>query len=331
MLWAQFAIAALIIIGAGYKLSHYGEQISARTGISQTFVGIILFSTVTSLPELTVCITSTTVVGEPDLALGNIFGSTLFNLLLIAVFDIVQGRGAILDLLSPGHVIAASMGVVLAGIAILGIGLGLDINLLWIGIESIILLFIYLVALRILYRHEVLLSPREIVEGEESSRIKEGKYLYLFFALGALVIVGAGYWLSHTADAIAQTTGWGRSFIGSFMLAVVTSLPELAVGIPLIRKGAFNMAIGSLLGSNIFNIAIIPILDIVFTKGAVLAHVSQNHILTAVLGIVMTNIIIVDLIYRAKRVPWRIGWGSISLIALYFVGSITLFHLGISS
>jgi cation:H+ antiporter len=331
MLWAQFAIAALIIIGAGYKLSHYGEQISARTGISQTFVGIILFSTVTSLPELTVCITSTTVVGEPDLALGNIFGSTLFNLLLIAVFDIVQGRGAILDLLSPGHVIAASMGVVLAGIAILGIGLGLDINLSWIGIESIILLFIYLVALRILYRHEVLLSPREIVEGEESSRIKEGKYLYLFFALGALVIVGAGYWLSHTADAIAQTTGWGRSFIGSFMLAVVTSLPELAVGIPLIRKGAFNMAIGSLLGSNIFNIAIIPILDIVFTKGAVLAHVSQNHILTAVLGIVMTNIIIVDLIYRAKRVPWRIGWGSISLIALYFVGSITLFHLGISS
>ena len=331
MLWAQFAIAALIIIGAGYKLSHYGEQISARTGISQTFVGIILFSTVTSLPELTVCITSTTVVGEPDLALGNIFGSTLFNLLLIAVFDIVQGRGAILDLLSPGHVIAASMGVVLAGIAILGIGLGLDINLLWIGIESIILLFIYLVALRILYRHEVLLSPREIVEGEESSRIKEGKYLYLFFALGALVIVGAGYWLSHTADAIAQTTGWGRSFIGSFMLAVVTSLPELAVGIPLIRKGAFNMAIGSLLGSNIFNIAIIPILDIVFTKGAVLAHVSQNHILTAVLGIVMTNIIIVDLIYRAKRVPWRIGWGSISLIVLYVVGSIILFGLGIRS
>ena len=89
------------------------------------------------------------------------------------------------------------------------------------------------------------------------------------------------------------------------------------------------MAIGSLLGSNIFNIAIIPITDILFTKGAVLAHVSSNHILTAVLGIVMTNIIIVDLIYRAKWVPWRIGWGSISLIALYFVGSIILFGLGV--
>jgi cation:H+ antiporter len=329
MLWTQFAIAALIIIGAGYKLSQYGGQIAARTGISQTFLGIILFSTVTSLPELTVCITSTTVVGEPDLALGNIFGSTLFNLLLIAVFDIVQGRGAILDLLAPGHIIAASMGVVLAGIAILGIGLGLNLNLLWIGIESIILLFVYIVAVRILYRHEILLAPREIVEGDTTTPMKERRYLYLFFALGALAIVGAGYWLSYTADAIAQTTGWGRSFIGSFMLAVVTSLPELAVGIPLIRRGAFNMAIGSLLGSNIFNIAVIPITDIVFTKGAILAHVSPNHILTAVLGIVMTNIIIVDLIYRAKRVPWRIGWGSISLIMLYFLGSITLFQLGI--
>lgn len=329
MLWAQFAIAALIIIGAGYKLSQYGGQIAVRTGISQTFLGIILFSTVTSLPELTVCITSTTIVGEPDLALGNIFGSNLFNLLLIAVFDIVQGRGAILDLLSPGHVIAASMGVVLAGIAILGIGLGLNLNLFWIGIESIILLFIYIVAVRILYRHEVLGSPREISETKKSAKRQGGAYLYLFFTLGALAIVGAGYWLSHTADAIAQATGWGRSFIGSFMLAIVTSLPELAVGIPLIRRGAFNMAIGSLLGSNIFNIAIIPITDIVFTKGAILAHASPNHILTAVLGIVMTNIVIVDLIYRAKRVPWRIGWGSLSLIVLYCVGSITLFQLGI--
>jgi cation:H+ antiporter len=329
MLWLQFSLAALIIIGAGYKLSQYGDQIAARTGISQTFLGIILFSTVTSLPELTVCITSSSVVGEPDLALGNIFGSNLFNLLLIAVFDIVQGRGAILDLLSPGHVIAASFGVVLAGIAILGIGLGLDINLLWMGIESIILIFIYLLAVRILYRHEVLGLVPETAKTQETNQTGRGKSPYLYFALGALAIVGAGFWLSHTADAIAQTTGWGRSFVGSFMLAVVTSLPELAVGIPLVRIGAFNMAIGSLLGSNIFNIAIIPATDIFFTQGPILVHGSSNHILTAVLGIVMTNIVIIDLIYRAKRVPWRIGWGSISLIALYFLGSITLFQMGI--
>ncbi|MBN1255526.1 MAG: sodium:calcium antiporter [Deltaproteobacteria bacterium] len=329
MLWLQFSLAALIIIGAGYKLSQYGNQIAARTGISQTFLGIILFSTVTSLPELTVCITSASVVGEPDLALGNIFGSNLFNLLLIAAFDIVQGRGAILDLLSPGHVIAASFGVVLAGIAILGIGLGLNLELGFMGIESIILVFIYLLAIRILYRHEVLGLHGEIAQTKETDQREGGKYLYLFFAIGALAIVGAGFWLSNTADAIAQTTGWGRSFIGSFMLAVVTSLPELAVGIPLVRMGAFNMAIGSLLGSNLFNIAIIPATDIFFTQGPILAHGSPNHILTAVLGIVMTNIVIIDLIYRAKRVPWRIGWGSISLIALYVVGSVTLFKLGI--
>jgi cation:H+ antiporter len=331
MLWAQFAIAALIIIFAGYKLSHYGDQIAARTGISQTFLGIILFSTITSLPELTVCITSASVVGEPDLALGNIFGSNLFNLLLIAVFDIVQGRGAILDLLSPGHVIAASIGVVLAGIAILGIGLRLNIELGFMGIESIILILIYALSIRILYRHEVLGLPPKAAQAPETAQREGGSALYLFFAIGALAIVGAGFWLAHTADAIAQATGWGRSFIGSFMLAVVTSLPELAVGIPLIRRGAFNMAIGSLLGSNIFNIVIIPVTDLFFIRGSILAHVSPNHILTAVLGIVMTNIVIVDLIYRAKRVPWRIGWGSISLIILYFLGSIVLFGLGIKA
>ena len=329
MIWTQFALAAGIIIVAGYKLSHYGDQIAKRTGLSQTFIGIVLFSTITSLPELTVCITSSSIVEAPDLAVGNIFGSNLFNLLLIAVLDIVQGKGAILDLLSLSHVLAASLGILLAGLAILSIGLGLSFNLGFLGLESIILILIYALGIRILYRHETLGSLKGASEAQESEKKTMGRAVYLFFALAAIAIVGAGMWLSITADAIAQTTGWGRSFIGSFMLAIVTSLPELAVGIPLVRMGAFDMAIGNLLGSNIFNIAIIPVADIFFTQGAILANVSQNHILTAVLGIVMTNIIIMDLIYRAKKVPWRIGWGSISIIILYFLGSITLFKLGI--
>jgi cation:H+ antiporter len=329
MLWVQFILAASIIIVSGYKLSRYGDQIAKRTGLGQTFMGIVLFSTVTSLPELTVCITSTSVVGAPDLAIGNIFGSNLFNLLLIAVLDIVQGRGAILDLLSLGHVLAASLGILLAGLAILSIGLGLSFNLGFLGLESIILILIYALGIRILYRHEAVGSPQGTSGVQESEGITRGKKVYIFFAIGAITIVGAGIWLSVIADAIAQATGWGRSFVGSFMLAVVTSLPELAVGIPLVRMGAFDMAIANLLGSNIFNIAIIPVADIFFTKGPILANVSQNHILTAVLGIVMTNIVIIDLIYRAKKVPWRFGWGSISIIILYFLGSITLFKLGI--
>jgi cation:H+ antiporter len=249
--------------------------------------------------------------------------------LLIAVLDVVQGKGAILDLLSLGHVLAASLGILLAGLAILSIGLGLSFNMGFIGLESIVLILIYALGIKILHRHEGLESSGDTHERQEREKTQTGKSVYIFFAIGALAIVGAGLWLSITADAIAQTTGWGRSFIGSFMLAVVTSLPELAVGIPLVRMGAFDMAIGNLLGSNIFNIAIIPVADLVFAKGPILASVSQNHILTAVLGIVMTNIVIMDLIYRAKKVPWRVGWGSISLIILYFLGSVTLFKLGI--
>jgi len=292
-------------------------------------MGIILFSTITSLPELTVCVTSTSVIEAPDMAIGNVFGSNLFNLLLIAILDIVQGKGAILDLLSLGHVLAASLGILLAGLVILSIGLGLSFNLGFLGLESIVLVLIYALGIRILYRHEVLEQVQGRSEARESEGMEGGRSVYLFFAISAIAIVGAGLWLTVTADAIAQATGWGRSFIGSFMLAVVTSLPELAVGIPLVRMGAFDMAIGNLLGSNIFNIAIIPVADIFFTKGAILANASRDHILTAVLGIVMTNIVIMDLIYRAKKVPWRIGWGSISIIILYFLGSITLFKLGI--
>ncbi len=329
MVWAQFALAAVIIVVSGHKLAHYGDEMAKRTRLGQTLLGIILFSAITSLPELTVCVTSASVVEAPDLAIGNVFGSNLFNLLLIAVLDIVQGRGALLDLLSPGHIVAASLGILLAGLAVLSMGFRLSFNLGFMGLESIILILTYAVGVKMLYRHVTMESAKGDSHVQESATPTKGKSIHIFFAIGAIAIVGAGFWLSVTADAIAQTTGWGRSFIGSFMLAVVTSLPELAVGIPLVRMGHFDMAIGNLLGSNIFNITLIPLADVFFTKGAILANVSHNHILTAVLGIVMTNIVIMDLVYRAKKVPWHISWGSISIIILYFLGSLTLFKLGI--
>ena len=329
MIWVQFTMAAGMMILSGYKLSRYGDQIARRTGLSRTIMGVILLSSITSLPELTVCVTSSSVVQTPDLAIGNVFGSNLFNLLLIAILDIVQEKGAILDVLSMGHVLPPSLGIWLAGLTILSIGLGLSFNLGFWGLESFVLILIYALGIKILYRHESLELPKGASEDRELARRTEERSVPLFFAIGAVAVVGVDMWLSVMADAIAETTGWGKSFIGSFMLAVVTSLPELAVGIPLVRMGPSDMAIGNFLGSNIFNIAIIPVADVFFTQGAILANGPQNHILTAVLGIVMTNIVIMDLIYRAKKVPWRIGWGSISIIALYFLGSSTLFKLGI--
>ncbi|MCK5554122.1 MAG: hypothetical protein KAJ09_13305, partial [Deltaproteobacteria bacterium] len=199
MVWVQFVIAAGIIIVSGYRLAQYGEQIAKRTGLSQTFVGIILFSSITSLPELAVCVTSTSVVQAPDLAIGNVFGSNLFNLLLIAILDIVQGKGAILDLLSMGHVLAASLGILLAGLVVLSIGLGLSFNLGFIGFESVVLILIYALGMKILYRHETLESPRDSPGVEELEGIKEGKSLYVFFAICAIAILGAGWWLAVTA------------------------------------------------------------------------------------------------------------------------------------
>ena len=101
--------------------------------------------------------------------------------------------------------------------------------------------------------------------------VKRGESVYVFFSIGAVPIVGAGIWISVRADAIAQATGWGRSFIGSLMVAAVTSLPELAWGF----------------------------------------------------------LLMMDLISRAKKVPWRVGWGSICIITLHFFRSIALFRLGI--
>src|SRR3989344_4484849 len=101
------------------------------------------------------------------------------------------------------------------------------------------------------------------------------------FAMAAAIVVGAGMWLPFVAVNLATTMGWNRSFVGSLFVALVTTLPELAVTLSALRLGALDMAIGNLLGSNLFNVAIVGIDDLFYRPGDLLAHVSPVHAITA--------------------------------------------------
>lgn len=124
---------------------------------------------------------------------------------------------------------------------------------------------------------------------------------YRRFAFYALIIVTAATYLPHVADEVAAITGLGRTFVGSFFVALSTSLPEVVVSREAIRMGTFDLAVGNLLGSNLFNIAILAIDDFVYPHGPILGRISANHALTATAAMTMTAVMIVALIYRSKK------------------------------
>ncbi len=132
----------------------------------------------------------------------------------------------------------------------------------------------------------------------------------------------AGSWLPEAADGLAQALGLSRSVVGTIFMATVTTLPEMAVTLSALRLGALDMAIGNLLGSNLFNVLILAIDDLAFVQGPLLAAVEPAHAGTAVTALVMTGLVIVGLVLRPRgRVLRVLSWVSVGLVAAYGINA----------
>jgi len=147
------------------------------------------------------------------------------------------------------------------------------------------------------------------------------------FGGAALVVVMTGVWLSTLADQISDETGLGRSFVGALLLGVSTSLPEITASLTAVRIGAIDLAIGNVLGSNLFNVTLLAVYD-VFDGGANLWEVMSNaNALGLIIAMMMTAVVIVSLMYRASpKTPLRVSWDGAALMAMY-LGALAALYL----
>ena len=333
MVWLKYLACLVIILFAGTRLARYGDAIGEKTGLGGLWIGLVLIAAITSFPELVTGVSSVALVGLPDLAMGTLLGSCLFNLLILALLDILYRPAPVLSQVRLRHVASAGWGILLIGIAALAIWVGgvfSGFTLGWVGIPSIIILILYLVGIGQMFRFE----RSHPVEQSEAALPQYAEIplrtVYLRFTLAAIAVIGAGIWVSFVGDEIAQTTGWGTSFVGSLFLAISTSMPELVVTIAALRLGALDMAVADILGSNMFNIAIIFAVDLFYSQGSVLSAVSNAHLITAIVATVMSLLVIVGLRFRQKGKTFIIiSWYAVALIGLYIFGTYSLFISGI--
>lgn len=117
----SFLIAAAVIAWAGWRLIQAVDLIAERTGLGRVFLGMILVATITSLPELATGISAVVVAQAPDIAVGDVIGSCVFNLLLFAVADAASPKLAFYGSLRPSHNLTAAFGVVLLGVLAIAI------------------------------------------------------------------------------------------------------------------------------------------------------------------------------------------------------------------
>lgn len=326
---AGFLGCAIVIFFAGKKLSFYGDLIATRTGLGKAWIGLILMASVTSLPELMVGISSSAIIQSPDLAVGDIFGSCAFNLALLAVLDaFVPFRKHLFYIASSKHILSASLGLILIAMAGVGLFLPSDISVTpGIGIVSLICLLIYFFSIRLIYNFEM--STRLSTEDQhaESSNDQPTAGVVKRYILYALITIAVALLIPYLVDNIAEETGIGKSFAGTFLLATSTSLPEIAVSIAAVRMGSVDLAVGNLLGSNIFNILILVIDDAFYTPGIILKEASDVNLLSAFAAILMTAVAIAGFTYRAKHKKYLMALDSLIILGIFIINLIWLYKL----
>lgn len=330
LVWLDLLFCLAVIAYAGYFLSRYGDIIADKSGISASWIGLILLSTATSLPELVTGISSVKFANAPDIAVGDVLGSTVFNLAILVILDALYKRETLYSKAAQGHILSASLGTLLiafAGFSLLLDHAGLSPVLGHVGYYSPFIVLVYLVAMRAVYSYE----HRTIAEYTEESAERYPEVTLRTaikgYAFAATAVVAAGSWLPFVAKDISDMMGWGQSFVGTLLVACVTSAPELAVTISAMRIGALDMAIANLLGSNLFDIIILALDDLFYTKGPLLANVDASHALTAFTAVMMSALVAVGLIFRPQgRVVLGLTWVSLGLFMLYVFNSWILFE-----
>lgn len=337
-IWLQFTLCATLIGVAGYQLSHYGDAIARRTGMSGSWIGLALLATVTSLPELATGISSVTVANAPNLAVGDALGSCVVNLVFLVVIDAIFRKQPLWHRSGQGHVLAAAFGVLMLGFTLVSLLMsqvqlpndGADtvaFTQLGFGLATPVLLVLYLVAMRTVFAYER--DHAAAVSESLDETLPPLRRAVMRFALAAGVVAGAGVWLPFVATDLASAMAWNKSFVGSLFVAMATSLPELAVTLSALRMGALDMAIGNLLGSNLFNVVIIAIDDLFYHPGVLLASVSPVHAVTAGSAITMTGLALVGLFFKPRgRVLRVMSWVSLGLVAMYLLNTYVLYLYG---
>jgi cation:H+ antiporter len=330
LLWLGFIICTAVIVYSGTQLSKYGDIIAEKTGLGKVWIGMVLMASVTSLPELVTGISSVTFAGVPNIAIGDVLGSCVFNILIIAILDAVYRIMPISAKAHRGNILSAGFGIILLCMVTISLFLGKHISPLgWIGPYSLFFIIIYFVAVRLVYFYEKRQISALIKEKAVELRYKDipTKTAVVRYSLNAVVVIIAATFLPNIGEGIAKTTGLGQTFVGNIFIAISTSLPELVVSLTAVKIDAIDLAIGNLFGSNIFNIFILAIDDIFFIKGPILSFVNINHIISALSAIAMTTIAIIGLTYRAEKKPLLLAWDSIGIVLVFVINLMLLYML----
>lgn len=315
-----------MIIAGGIGLSRSSDLVSRRTGLGQALGGALLLATATSLPDLVVAISAAR-KGWVDLAVGDLVGAALMNLLVLGVLDLShQSRGRMLSRMAAAHAISGMMCIALLSWVGMSVFLPsevlLDRTIGGIGLGLWAVVAIYLLGLRLVLfdkRLAARAAPRDPEDAPEPSEDRGRRLLLpiLGYLGSAAAIFFAAPSLANAAADLAERTGLGNTLVGTALLPVTTTLPELVVGITAIRMRAFPMVVGNAFGSISFNLMLLAPVDLAYS-GSLMADAASTHVITCFAGILVVGVAVMGQLYHGEKRIRFVEPDALLIIVLVF-------------
>ncbi len=286
-----FSAAALVFFSI--KCADYVDLLDKKTNMSGAFIGGVILAAITSLPELVTSISSIYAVHNPELIIGNVLGSNIFNLCIFGSMTAISVKAFAKT--NVGHsqlvtILCTIVADVLVAVTLLT-GFG-RIPFLNINVASLLILIVYFVSLRFL-------SSDDSENEEEDDSPLTVKQIVVRFVLMALGLVVMSVVVTFFTDKLQEKMNLGASLAGAIFLGVATSLPELSSSIALVRRRNFNAMVGNVVGSNMFNFTILSIADIIAGKTIVFVP-SADSMQMIVFGGFSTVLVAASILLQAR-------------------------------
>ncbi|UCB57579.1 MAG: hypothetical protein JSV30_03060 [Candidatus Omnitrophota bacterium] len=332
VLWLKFIVCAAIVVFSGYKICIYAEKIARALGVGHSFIGLILLAVVTSLPELSVAV-SAVKIKALDLALSDLFGSNLFNLTIVGIIFLCFIKKPRTISFDATHFISSGFSVIMIALAAMGIVFYNFFSPITayspflLDVETALILASYIFGAYLIFRSEKAPKP-SAAKGRR--RFKDGSTWFKFLVFSAILVAAAIY-LSKLGNQIARIpvggVALGGTFVGGLFIAIITSLPEVTVALSSIKLGYWDMAMGNIFGSNMFNMGIIAVADLALGRKIILSCASSLHLFTVLFVIISTALVTGGLVYRSRKKMPALAWDSVGIIFVYFAANLVIFYL----
>lgn len=321
-----FIVTGGLVAWAGVNLVRAGDEIARLAGFSRLVAGVLLLGVATSLPEIATDV-SASLAGSPDLAVGDLFGSSMANMAVLAVIDLIH-RHRVWPSVEIGHARVASAAIGLTALARLGILTPPGVAVGWLGLDTLAIAVAYVAMVAWMRR-----SPSGRFGGSALLPVATGwtkpargqlRPAVLSFAVAAVVILGAAPLLARSARELATATGLGETFVGAAALALATSLPELVAAIAAVRIGAHDLAVGNLFGSNAFNMAALLFADAAYLPGPMLAAVDPSQAVAGTSAVLMMALALAALVHGTETRARRLEPDALLLLLAYLGGLVAI-------